>query len=836
LLKLTIGEDSISRHKLYTHELSNPGSLGSNFIFHIQPDPENERYLWLGTRGGGLNRMDTETGEVRRITTRDGLPNNVVYSVLPRGDDLWLSTNRGLSRYNLKKNEFINFSPEEGLQDYEFNYYAFEKTSDGYLVFGGVNGINVFRPEEITTNTVPPLVAITEVKVNNATLPQEELYRDETALHYLDNQIGFRFSALDFFAPRENQYRYKMEGVDPDWNTAAHGQEVSYANLSPGSYRFRVAGTNNSGLWSEDEAVFSFVIHPPWWNTTLAHISYMLLVFLIIYALFRLQVKRSKERHQIAFEQMTNQRLLELDRLKNRFFTNITHEIRTPLTLIIEPIRRLKAKLRNPELKNYVHTAEKNSLQLMSMVNQLLDLSKIESGKMQLKKENRNISQLVCDAVDAFLPLAEEKGIQLIAEVPRSPIFLYFDSDKFSQVVNNLLSNAVKYCPAGGKVWVVFQSEATEDGSAYDIALEVTDTGPGIPKEYREKVFERFFQIDNEEHSSKGTGVGLSYTRQILHLMNGTIACDNPPGKGARFTVKLQLEPALDIPVQVDGKNDRSILGAENREKVADAEAIAESNGKELILVVEDNPELRNYIRGELGGLYEVIPAVNGKDGLEKAQKYLPDLVISDLMMPEMDGMELCSQLKNHQLTSHIPVLLLTAKTSDQSRLTGYQTGADDYLTKPFNLEELMIRMRSLLDNRNRLIQKLSADPSLFRAGAKDPVAEKMSSPHDLEFLERFDAVIEDNLDNSEISTDEIARLMFLSRVQLHRKIKAVTGRKTSEYIRNYRLNRAVEMLRNSEGSVREVAIKVGFSNRNYFSQKFKELHDSPPSSFLSKR
>jgi len=815
----------------YTHRPGDPESLGANFIFNIAKDPHNDQILWLGTRGGGLNKWFIKEERAERITIRDGLANNVVYGVLPRENDLWMSTNRGLSRYIRSTGEFSNFSPEEGLQNFEFNHTSLHQTPGGLLAFGGVNGVNVFHPDEIPLNEVKPRIEITEVRVNNQRLDAQTM-AGNFILSHDENQVAFKFSALDYNAPAKNLYRYRLEGLNPDWMESEHGQEVSYVNLAPGKYTFSVKGTNNSGLWSEESAVFSFEIKPPWWNTNAARVLYALLFIMGVYGVIRFQSNRALMKQKIAYEQREKQRLLELDKFKSDFFTNITHEIKTPLTLIVEPLRRLKKNLNEPGLIDYARRAEKNSMHLMGMVQQLLDLSKLESGKLELQPGKCNIAELVANSVEDFYPLGFEKDLTVITEIPQDGVWLLFDHDKFSHVIDNLLSNAVKFCPPGGEVHVALDTEPDESGDLQNITLRVSDTGPGVPEEYRERIFERFFQLEETAGGTGGTGVGLSYSKQIINLMGGTIKCDSAPDKGAEFTVKVGF-PVISAEAVADAEQITvSTVEKSRTEKITNTTPTEDSD-KCLLLLVEDNARLMNYMRQELSEQYNVICARDGKEGLDMATSQLPDIIISDVMMPNINGIELCKLLKDQELTSHIPILLLTAKSGREVRLSGYKTGADDYLTKPFELEELLVRTQNLLYNRRRLIEKVTNSPELFEANTANKLPDANSS-RDTEFLKRFDSLIEEHLDNSDITTEGLAKLMFLSRTQLHRKIKAITGRNTSEYIRNYRLFRARDMLQNGAGNVGEVAIKVGIPNRNYFTKKFRELHQCTPSSLLS--
>lgn len=845
------------KFQLLQTDANNPQGLNHNTISCLLPDPAKPaEVLWIGTKGGGINRLDIRTGQVRHITTADGLPDMVVYGILPGNEQpalghtsFWCSTNRGLAKLVFplmpKKEDkpiITVFSAAKGLQGSEFNTQAFFKASDGELLFGGVNGFNHFFPEAVLPDTSRPPVFVVGIYINHeaVNLSQRGLKTsldDLQALHldYDENNVSFEFAALDFTDPAQNRYRYRLVGVDDDWVETKNTRFAHFAHLSPGRYEFRVQGSNGEGGWQEAATSIVVVVHPPWYRSNWAYLCYMLLLAWGAWRAYRFQIQRVKEREQFAFEQREIERIKALEQLKTNFFSNITHEFRTPLTLMIEPLRLALQKTKDPGLLENLHLAEANSHKLLGLVNQLLDMSKIESGQMTLDLRSGNLTELVRDVFERFLPLAEKRGVKLTFRgdlsfpVDRQPNVV-FDASKVELVLNNLISNALKFTPEQGKVEVSLNF--SKDPATPQILLQIKDTGIGIPPEALDKIFDRFYQVDGTRtRASEGTGIGLALSRELAELMGGGIRVisPNPESKGSTFVFWLPLVTGSEQK-PVDSKPDTPdtipIDSTANDFQVAPEES-------PVVLLIEDHADLRQFIRKSIGEKWHVVECSDGEEGLKRAFEVLPDLVISDVMMPRKDGFAVCEALKNDELTAHIPVILLTAKSSVDSKIKGLRTGADDYLSKPFNTEELLARMENLVETRRRLRERFSQGANAISPvqGATDESA--FPSSLDRDFMRRFVLALDQHLSDENIGVEDLAQKMLISRVQLYRKLKALTNQSVSDFVRDYRLDKAMTMLKNREGNVGEVASRVGFGSESYFSRAFKERFGIPPSQVM---
>lgn len=846
LVQLKLDQDSQPIGcRFFENDPHDPRSLSHNSIASCLDDPDDpETYLWVGTKGGGLNKLNKQTGECRHFTTVQGLPNDVVYGILPDQDGyLWLSTNRGLSRFDPRQEVFRNYQADDGLQGTEFNTGGFFKSeTTGKLFFGGVNGLTAFFPEQIKPDKYIPPVHITGLKIHSkevavgqpveagqkgSILEQSIAFTDRIDLAWHQNHVTLEFTALDYTIPNKNQYQYRLSSVDRDWIYAGTDRSVTYANLAPGEYLFEVKGSNSSGVWNEKPAWLRIFIRPPWWRTTWAFVGYLLLFFGVVISLYRFQLNRNKLHSQLAFEQKEAERLSQLDRIKTNFFSNVTHEFRTPLTLIIEPIRQLIADHSNEKIQDQLRMALKNSEHLLLLVNQLMDLSKLESGQMQQDLRRVDVIAVFQEVYRLFLPLAEKKEIVLKLSIPPSIVPFYLDKNKAEKIFYNLLSNAIKFTPSGGQVYAAM-SEVVKPQERF-VKITVADTGIGIQPEELPRIFDRFYQVnDSSIREQEGTGIGLALTRELVELMGGTIAVESRYQQGTTFDVRLPVRTELDV----ENSNSTPLVTSDDASRlpvfsipVNDSEDTASAKiDEELILVVEDHSDLRQFICQSLPASFQAVEAINGEDGFEKAVQLIPDLIISDIMMPRLDGFGLTQKLRQDERTAHIPIILLTAKSTVSSVVQGIGVGADAYLTKPFSVEELTIRIRKLIELRRQLQQKYSTQHIPV------PPQDQPTSAHP--FLRKLQRSIQLNLSNEDLSVEDLAQDVNMSRTQLHRKLKALTSQSTTSFIRNYRLDAARHLLEEGAYSVKEISIMVGFKNQTYFSTKFKERFGKPPSAF----
>lgn len=686
---------------LYQNEPTNLKSLSRNHTISLCDDPADpEQFIWVGIKGGGLNKLNKKTGEITRFSKKDGLPDDVIYGIL--SDDsgnLWMSSNRGVFSYHPVTEKFRYFGVKDGLQDMEFNTNSFAKLPSGELAFGGVKGINIFHPDSVSVSDYIPPAVITSVRINDESVNFSK--EKELDLIYSQNTFAFQYAVMDFTNPSENRYQYMLEGYDNDWNDAGTGRLALYSKLPPGDYIFKVRGSNNARIWSEQPAMVAFVIHAPWWKTSVAYFSYLLLFFGSILWLYRFQLRREKLKNQLVFEQKEAERLNELAKLKTNFFSNITHEFRTPLTLILEPVRQLlkKEKPTDEDLKQNLTLVKNNSEKLLGLVNQLLDISKLEGKKMELKLSKGNLAETIRPILQSFRMLAEKKRIKLKMSVDESLDDFYFDKDKIEKITYNLLSNALKFTKKGQ---VELEIEAVDKDN---FMIQVSDTGIGISPEQLPRVFDRFHQAEGtSSQSGIGTGIGLALVKELVELMNGTIDAKSQLNVGTTFEIKLPIplpSPKGETPSAASRQvapGRVSPLGDGRGEITAFQKKKAEkSNSKPLILLVEDNDEMRTFTKKSLESNFKILEAPNGVVGIKLAKEYLPDLILSDVMMPEKDGLELTRELKNYEMTAHIPIILLSAKSKPEAKSKGIKSGADLYVTKPFETEDLIMKIEDLI-------------------------------------------------------------------------------------------------------------------------------------------
>ncbi|MBL7828410.1 MAG: response regulator, partial [Saprospiraceae bacterium] len=703
----------------------------------------------------------------------------------------------------------------------------------GRMYFGGVNGITAFYPKEIQATTIAPKVEITDFWVNGKILNTGSFSKNAMNLEYEQNQVTFKFAAMDFAAPQHNRYKHRLLGVDAQWTFPSTSNSAAYVHLSPGTYVFEVMTGGSKGIWNGEPARFEFTILPPWWQTWPAYALYFLAIVSLIWAIIHFQVNKIRLENKLKFEQKEAERLAGLDKIKTDFFSGVTHEFRTPITLILEPIRQLKKRLEKEEDIETAEMIERNSERLLTYVNQLLDLSKLEAGQMPLDLRFCDPVELTNLAIKQFGSAFADRDIHLNLNLPESSSLIYLDESKWTQILNNLVSNAIKFSHKGGQITVSLSLTHQQFNATRMLQLIVSDEGIGIQPEDLPRVFDRFFQA---KHGKGGSGIGLALTQELVEKMEGSISVESEVGKGASFKVV--------VPCSVwNGSVDQSapmhaaVNPAAMIEKVYVDELQTNHTtigqpGTEpyLILLVEDEPEIRTFIASTLPSDFRVAEAGDGEAGLKLAMELVPDIIISDVAMPVKDGFEMTRSLKQNNITSHIPVILLTAKTSHESKMVGLESGADAYLSKPFRTEELIQVVRNLLNARLKWQSFYAQHPVHTSAG--QPPIDSPAEEHN--FIKQLKAVIDLNLDKESMDADAFARAVFLSRSQLHRKLTALTGLSLSEFVRNYRLDRAREILLHQNATVAEAAWQTGFQNTKYFSTCFKERFGVSPSEVKS--
>ena len=821
---------------------ADPGSLPSEALLSLAQDPAQYNHLWIGTFGNGLCQFDKMTGHIRRFTMANGLPNNVIYAIRPDGNGhLWLSTNRGLCRFDSRTYEVRNYTADDGLPGEEFSLRHDAALPDGRLVFGGTGGYTVFDPRRIGEDAFKPVVALTALRINNqlvnATSPDSPIRQDvnetnEIRLTYLQNFLSFDFAALQFNQSGKNQYRYKLTGLDNDWVYSGNQATATYTNLPPGSYAFVVNASNTSGVWSPHTRRIQLIIDPPIWQTWWAYAGYVLLILGGIGLFLRSRIRRVRLTSQMELRERESAQLKNLDEVKSRFFANITHEFRTPLTLILAPVEQLLQEITDPQHHNRLALVYRNANRLLRLINELLDLAKLDAGSLTVTPMPGDLSDFVDRTTRVFDEEARRKRVRLEVNTLLTNPHYWFDGDKVEKVINNLVANALRFTGESGSVTVsvrkiarpgeLLTSAETAPGDL--IRLTVADTGAGIDETKLPHIFNRFYQANaTTDRVVGGSGIGLALVKELVEMMDGRVSVESHTGLGTTFVVDLPCRPAhaaLESGVFVDMSRPGPTTGT--------ATGPASGGGKQRLLLVEDNDDIAGYVMSVLSPIWTVRRVSNGREGIDAAIADGPDLIISDVLMPELDGYELCRQLKSNPLTNHIPILLLTAKTAPESRIEGLDAGADDYISKPFQVAELLGRVKNRLEQQQRSRQHYRTQ--LLGEGHL-PVVSR--SPDD-DFMNRVYAALEERLDDSSFGVEPMAHAIGMSRMHLNRKIKALTGMTPNELIRAVRLNRAAKLLLTGAG-VSEAADRVGFDTAAYFSKVFKEHYHLTPSEFVDK-
>lgn len=796
-----------------------------------------EKKIWVGTFSNGLFYLNPSNGELEHFTTVDGLPGNSIFGIIEVSDqELWLSTDNGLSKFNYSKKTFTNYDHSNGLANLEYNFNAYYKTRSGTLLFGGINGFTCFHPEDIVSNKYVPPVVLTQLRQNNEVLnilAQTDFAGTSNKvikpIKFNYNQANFtiNFAALDYISPENNRYAYKLEGLDRDWNLITGKNEVSYTIQRDGEYIFRLKGANSDGVWNPEEQQLKMVVLPPPWRTWWAYLGYLVLIGVLSFGLIRY----IRLRHKLQLQQLAKQKQEELHELKLKFFTNITHEFRTPLTLILGPLKELIRKEQHSEhVAKKLHSIESNTQRLLNLVNQVLTFRKLATDHEPMKVVQGNLAGFLKEIFLSFQETAELRSISYNFRAEQEALIAWYDADKLEKVFFNLLANAFKFTPDGGQIEMAVEQKGKH------IEIKVADNGIGIEPGLQEQIFKRFYNKPIANRSSiKGTGIGLAISKQMVELHHGKIFVQAPIQdpvfqNGATFIVQIPLG-------RTHLKQEHILHRFPEGEQIENYQQIKEAqvelpvpttlkkDKQALLLIVEDNAEISAYIQQVFTGQYRVLTAEDGIEGLEKAKKHLPQLIISDVMMPRMDGITFCSKLKKDFEISHIPMILLTARTASIFKIEGLKTGADDYVTKPFDPEELRLRVRNIIQARQEIRDKFS------RVLTFDPKEISITSA-DEQFLENALKIAEENIENYEFNVIQFAKDLAVSRPLLFTKLKALTGQTPNNFVKTIRLKRAAQLLKTQKLNVSEVAYKVGFKDPKYFRKCFKEQFKAVPSEY----
>lgn len=820
-------------------------SLDRNFdpkiIFCLHES--SDKSIWIGTPIG-LYKLEETSGNkavIHYITKEDGLPGNQIMGITEDNfQNLWISTNSGISKYHLKTKEINNFTTIDGLRSTSFSETAFCKGQSGMLYFGGTFGLNSFNPAEIVRSNYQNNIVLTNLSLYNQRVNIGETYGNheilekslnnttEITLNNRQKSFQIDFSSLDYKAQGKTQYAYKLDNFDKNWNYIGTRHFINFNNLRPGEYTLNIKSASSNYIWNEQPRKLKIIIRPPIWQTWYAIVFYVIIILGIVTIIRWNAVKQVQMANSLEIEKLKHEQDQRVSEMRFQFFTNISHEFRTPLTLIFAPLKELiqKAQAYNiqDEALEKIQVIYKNTNQLMKLINQLLDFRKAETENLKLVARYLNIEDFVREACYPFYELGKIRDIKFQIDSALKNKEIWFDRDKMEMIINNLVSNAFKFNKAGGFVKVKLEENENE------VLVKVLDNGKGIPASAIGHIFERFYQVDNGENIGS-TGIGLALVKYLVELHQGNIEVESEVGKGTEFRLKLKkgkdhLKPEQLFAneagnmafVREESTLNRFLPRSKKRKIASDAR----------ILIVEDNPDVNQYLANLLEPFYAVDSALNGKEGFEKAVELIPDLIISDVMMPEMDGFEMCKKVKENNLTATIPVILLTAKSADQYKLMGIQTGADDYISKPFDPDYLLEKVHKLLISQAKLKKQYSKsirlEPSDIEIEASDEV-----------FLKKCISTIEKNLQNEHLSTDFLASELNMSNSSLYRRLKTLTNLSSAEFIRSIRIKRAAQLLQDKNKTVSEVAYEIGFNDLKNFRQVFQKQFNCTPSEYRDK-
>ncbi len=828
--------------EIYRNEMAG-SNVSDNDIYVLYKDADSQ--LWISVFGGGLNKLlsydkETKRPHFKSYSISEGLKSDVILSIVEDNDNaLWLATENGISRFDKEKEMFRNFDRYDGFLNIQMEEESAIKLSSGELWFGTRKGILSFNPQKIETYNYDYKTFIVNFLVSNRDLKsfkedpilKESIrYAKSVTLKYNQSTFAIEFAALNYYNQNHVAYKYILEGFEDEWHYNGKNRIASYPNVPHGKYRFRVQAIDEANASLTSERVLDIEVLPPWWLTWWAKVFYVLLALFVIYLSIRAILFYMRVRNEMYVEQRVSE-------MKIKFFTNISHELRTPLTLIMGPIQELRQKQNLTEKgEQYVSMIEKNANQMLQLVNQILDFRKIQNGKMVLHVSQLSLNALIDSFHKEFSVLSEENEISFTFHLADEEIRLWADKEKLEIVIRNLLSNAFKFTQAGGSIFVT--TGITDDREKCFIRVE--DTGVGIPQNKKSEIFERFFQGENYKNPQyPGTGIGLALSKEIVNLHHGTIEAESKPEQGSVFTVELLLNKDHFNPAEVnfyvsDTVSEAIDTTSEISEDDAEVEESVSANSLPVLLVVEDNKDLCNLLRLQLEDRYKVYTAANGVEGLKKVNLYHPDIVVTDQMMPEMTGTEMMIEMRNDFKISHIPVIILTAKTDDESKLKAISMGANAYITKPFNKEYLVACIDQLLSDRKVFRDKVWKQEKAEEP-AKNDTYENYLQQKDLEFLQKIHHVIEENIDNSDFNIDSIADNIGISRSAFFKKLKSLTGLAPVDTIKEFRLTKSLEYLQNTDLTVSEVAYAVGFKESGYYGKCFRKKYGQTPTEYMSK-
>ena len=831
--------------------ITNKNGILPGYIVYAMAE-DHKGNIWIGTTEG-LACFDKKTKQSKIYTMSDGLPSNVICGILEDGNgNIWLSTHFGISKLIVSENKFVNHYAFDGLQGNEFSKGAVFHATDGEMFFGGISGVSSFYPQQINDLRKQLKVYLTELYILDVPIKKgqtsggkqiiDQFISDVNTINlsYKDNMFSLEFSTFDFGNSERVYYRYKMEGLNSQWlNTEQGVNRINFTNISYGTYKLKVMAYVHDNMSQEKE--ITIIISPPWYLSGFAKLMYFILFGLFVWGVSRYTLNQLKHKQ----EMMKREHAEQINEAKLQFFINISHEIRTPMTLILSPLERLISENTDSDKQKVYQMMYRNSQRILRLINQLMDIRKIDKGLMFVKFSETDLIGFIDDLMQTFEYLANKRHIDFIFEHPQAPLNVWIDQNNFDKVLLNILSNAFKFTPDNGKIMVALRTgvDENEEGPLRNyFEIVVSDTGIGIEENKIEKIFERFYQIDNDQTKSNfGTGIGLHLAQSLVTLQHGVLSARNKiDGQGSEFIIRLpmggahlsEMELATNTPSQpmtaINLTPQNMPTYDELINNVDSSKIRPKTNYR--VLIVEDEDEIRQYIRQELSDTYKIFECANGKDALDFILSEKPNLVISDVMMPEMDGITLCKKLKSNININHIPIILLTAKATDEDKAESYDIGADAYISKPFNISLLKKRVANLIENRERLEVKPS-DTAENKQLIK-PITLRSS---DQILLEKIIKIINENIADSDLNVEMLASGVGMSRVHMHRKLKELTNQSARDFIRSIRLKQAAELLSTKKIGISELAYALGFSNLSHFSNSFHEFYGMSPKEYAQK-
>jgi signal transduction histidine kinase/ligand-binding sensor domain-containing protein/DNA-binding response OmpR family regulator len=794
--------------------------------------------IWAGTMGGGVAMFNPNTNQFTCFSESNGLQNNTICKILEdRQGLIWVSSNKAISSIDVHTKKITNYCYHNGVQDNNFVGGSGLVSSSGELFFGGFEGFNYFNPSYLKRNVSVPPVVITDLRVSNQSVslyangPIKEniAIAKEINLGYKQN-FSLSFVGLNYTSPEQNQYAYKLEGFDKDWNYVGHSTTASYTNLDPGEYTFRVKVSNSNGMWNNEGASIKIYVHPPFWRTKLAYLLYACLIIALGFYLRYRSIQKWKRKFQLEQEQKEAERVRQLDKLKIKFLTNLSHEFRTPISLILGPVDTLLTQ-QNEKTYGQLQMIKRNARRLLNLVNQLLDFRKMEEQELKLQESEGELVSFIKETSDSFKDLSERKKISFVFNSHIDQLHTFFDHDKLERIVFNVLSNAFKFTLEGGKVSLELEKMHNPPTQCKTwVSIKISDTGIGIPEDKKEKIFERFFQNPTAASVlNQGSGIGLAITKEFVQMHGGTIEVESEYEKGTTFYIHL---PFVSIPTANDKDGlQKPGLNQTIQTKDSSVKINGTTNGKAcdpLILLVEDNEDFRSYLKDNLALHYKVVEACDGRDGWQKTLSHHPELIVTDISMPHMNGIELTKKIKSDKRTNHIPVILLTALTGEKEQIKGLETGANDYITKPFNFEVLNAKVTNLLTLNTTL-------KNTYTRQIKVLAPEIKIESDDEKLMNSIMIYLEENLTNPQLSVEDLSKHVGMSRSSLYNKILELTGQTPVEFIRSVKLEKAAVLLEKSDMNVAQIAYSTGFSTPHYFTKSFKTKFGMLPSEFMMK-